>query len=739
MRKSIITVILICEIVYFVLSLSDIVHATKLHVDYTEKELIEQDEGMGVVTPEIVLPQKGIYTIDVYLDTRDSDVYISSVATEPDMDNMLGAETVFLENGESHYTYDIYARLSGIAVETQVNTERRNEEGYAKTNRISIDYQKWHSFSYYLITLFFWFGLIDTVVFLCLFKTEDVRSFVKKKGVLFFSFSAVVLLASLPVMVKDIPKGDDLIFHLMRIQGIADGLSSGYFPVKIHDRWFNGYGLPAGVFYGQVLLYPFAVLRMLGFPLGHTYRLYIVFINMVTIALTYLPFRRIMKNRYHAAAVTVFYTMALYRLMDIHKRAAVGEYTAMAFLPMVAMSFAIIYGYIDEKERNKAWIYLAIGMTGILQSHMLTVFMIAIAGVIIVLLNVKKTFCKETLMQYGKAFLLMVLLNLFYIVPFVDYYRSYSLMMKEMKKNIAAKAAYLPQIFSQVYDVNGTNGEHTPIGDMPMSVGVSTLLILAVLLFSVCRYGLESYKRAVRDMMILFSVFLIMASNLFPYDYIRKYARPIYDLLQRVQYPWRFLTILTILCACLFAVSIVLMSSQYGDKVAVIYILLVLSVTVLQSKSLEDSVIHEKSGKSYYSMTDSYWDICEYLPRNTDIEELYDTAILTSNSGVIAGNLTRNGIKSTIEVDNTTSDTGYVQLPQLCYPYYRSVDADGNNLEVIVGDYYKMCFAVPAGYKGTVYTYFREPLIWRIAEFVSLLTVLALLYGFVRYRRSSSL
>lgn len=737
MKKIIILVLISLECGYLVLSMSSIVLSPHTHIDYTEASILEQGEGTGVVTPETVLPAKGIYTVEVYMDVEDTNISIITKGTDPTIGNMLGSETVYLENGEDYFVYDIYARLNGISTQTFVYTDLRNEESTATINRISIDYQKWHTFSYYLISIIFWFSLIDVLMYVVFFRKDPVIDFIKERGFICITFVFAVLIASLPLMVKDIPVGDDLPFHLIRIQGIADGLKSGYFPVKIHDNWFNGFGMPAGVFYGQILLYPSAVLRVLGFPLGHTYRIYVIFVNILTVLVSYLTFQKMSKDRYFAAATAVFYTFALYRLMDIHKRSAVGEYTAMVFLPIVLLGVAILYDYIETESKDHAWVYIAIGMTGVLQSHMLTVFMLFIAGGITVLLNIKRTFCKETLVQFGKSIILIILLNLFYIIPFIDYYFGYSLKMKDMKKDIAAKAAYLPEIFSQVYDVNGMNGEHTPVGDMPMSIGVSAIFIFATVIFVVCIKGSKTYKRIIRDVAIVLSVFVFLASDLFPYNYLREYCKPIYDIFQKMQYPWRFLTIVTIMCTCMFSVSLLLLSTHYGKKVALLYALVILSITFLQSKRMEDSIIHEYVGKSYYSMTDTFWNECEYLPRNTEIEQLYDTKLLTSDAGVTAMNYVRRGISSTLEVSNTTGEIGYVQLPQLCYPHFRAIDKDGKDLEVIIGDYYKMCFAVPSGYKGTVHVFFQEPITWRISEIVSLITISLLILKLIRIAKLS--
>ena len=84
----------------------------------------------------------------------------------------------------------------------------------------------------------------------------------------------------------------------------------------------------------------------------------------------------------------------------------------------------------------------------------------------------------------------------------------------------------------------------------------------------------------------------------------------------------------------------------------------------------------------------------------------------------------REGINYRVSVDNASEDTGYVQLPLICYPHYMAKDENGNRPEVVVGDYYKLCFAVPGNYTGTINVRFKEPIYWRIAEMVSLLTLI---------------
>ena len=75
---------------------------------------------------------------------------------------------------------------------------------------------------------------------------------------------AAVLLSSTPLLVRFMPPGHDLTFHLNRILGVEESLKAGMIPVRINGFSFNGYGYPDPVFYPQLFLYVPAVLHGLG-------------------------------------------------------------------------------------------------------------------------------------------------------------------------------------------------------------------------------------------------------------------------------------------------------------------------------------------------------------------------------------------------------------------------------------------------------------------------------------------
>ena len=90
--------------------------------------------------------------------------------------------------------------------------------------------------------------------------------------------------------------------------------------------------------------------------------------------------RKITKSNGAGFAMAFFYMIAPYKLLDVYVRYAIGEFTALVFVPIV------FYGLYDLiNENGKKHYYIAIGAIGIILSHTLTSMYVAIFCLIYVL------------------------------------------------------------------------------------------------------------------------------------------------------------------------------------------------------------------------------------------------------------------------------------------------------------------------------------------------------------------
>lgn len=109
--------------------------------------------------------------------------------------------------------------------------------------------------------------------------TENKAAMVLKVIVLLYT------LVSIAVIWLYLPTGDDLPFHLQRLDAIAKefslGVLPGNFPFRIYTVTLEGYGYGSPLFYGDLPLYPFALLAAAGLS---TYRAYQLFLSVIVVA-----------------------------------------------------------------------------------------------------------------------------------------------------------------------------------------------------------------------------------------------------------------------------------------------------------------------------------------------------------------------------------------------------------------------------------------------------------------------
>lgn len=94
--------------------------------------------------------------------------------------------------------------------------------------------------------------------------------------------------ACLPLGLGYLTYGHDLSIHLSRIEGLKAGLLAGQFPVRMDPAIINEKGYPFSLMYSDVFLYPAAVLRILGFSLQTSYKVYVASITAATVGITFL-------------------------------------------------------------------------------------------------------------------------------------------------------------------------------------------------------------------------------------------------------------------------------------------------------------------------------------------------------------------------------------------------------------------------------------------------------------------
>lgn len=562
---------------------------------------------------------------------------------------------------------------------------------------------------------------------------------------LYAGLAALFFFSCLPLFSSFLFVGFDLHFHLSRIEGIASGLASGQFPVKIYPSLLQGQGYANGVFYGDILLYIPAILRLIGFSLQSSYRIYVALVNLATILTSYYCFAKMFGSRLTGFLGSALYSLNLYRYMCIYNRAAVGEYSAMIFLPLIFYSlWAIFTQPAEHPSYKKLWVPGVIGYSGLIQTHILTCGMAAIFTILACLICIRKVFRRETFLVLSKIVLYTALANLWFLVPFADYTLTGSFRIATAGHDIwntLANSAEPLQVFDPF--VRATGGSALLWdgiqNDACLSVGIALLLgsLLLPLLWLEPGFQTDPQNRIGKVSLGFGVLALAMATTLFPWYTIGSIFLPIEKFISTMQFTWRFLSLAGLFLAIACAAGLHLLRLR-NQKLFPSAALVIGFLAVLGTGYFYHDLYANKYSDVYYDFADvmSHTDHTpfqkqlvqlsgsEYLPAECDLDEVWLLNHPDYDSDAVSlTNYVQSALRADFSAKNHSADSQKITVPFLAYKGYQAT-LSGQEVPVFCSSKGQVQLEIPAGFSGSVTVRFVEPIYWRAAEAVSLICIL---------------
>lgn len=324
--------------------------------------------------------------------------------------------------------------------------------------------------------------------------------------------------------------GDDIRFHLSRIEGLTLALRHGdYFP-RINYFFKNGIGYASSIFYSDIFLYPAAFMRLAGWNAPETYIIYMVIINFCTFMISYSSFFAYSRNKQQSLFFAVMYGLASYRLSDVVMRAALGEVLALMVLPIA------FYGLLEIVRGNfRKWYYLSIGMAGLFFAHILTTIIFCLFLVFFLLLNGKKLWQeKSRIYAVVKAAVVTIGIVATNFFPMIEQ------MQFQKLKYATNPTIYLQKAAGSVVDYV----KSSVLNQGHNNLGILTFILLIYLLIRIRKLSIVD-----RQLILLSVIFLFLATDLFPHTLFHQ------TVFNSIQFPWRYFTIVT-LCVLWVAADI---------------------------------------------------------------------------------------------------------------------------------------------------------------------------------------
>lgn len=537
----------------------------------------------------------------------------------------------------------------------------------------------------------------------------------------------VTLLATTPMMQTYLYNADDLCYHLARLEGLKDGILDGQIPVNILPEGLQGNGY-MNAMYPYLFLYIGAFLRICRVSLAFSYKVLIFLSNLASACSAYVAVKSMVKSRRSVILAVVLYTLMPYRFTNILSRGDLGETLALIFWPLViAGLYHLIMG--DRKK----WYYLVIGFSGVLQSHILSATYVAAVCALTALLYCVRIVRDKRYVELLKAAGLTVLLNAWYVVPFLFYY---------FKENLDKEVLRWSGYFEQSINLSNMTQSVSLYNKQYFSLGLALLCGVGIgVIYLLCerQKKLSSEDGFLLYLLILGCALVFMATGYFP---SRALAENSFfnNIATMLQFPWRFLGPAS---ACFTFVGAAALERSQMIKPyrnAIFAMMIGLNLLVIVTVPADNNHMPYKNAEAVASKgheTKLVTSVGLFYPHEWRLvgvmdEKLIRSAIVSDIGSVSVHDYKKEGTKAAVAYI-ATSDQAYIELPLQNYLGYRASDEFGEPLEITQGEGGRMRFQVKGdGVEHRIYVRYGPVAGFVIANAVSALTVLFCLWWRLR-------
>ncbi len=699
---------------------------------YLDQSLITDDsvdpKYLYITTPYTDLP-RGSYEVTIVYSTDDFNNKYSANEKYSTYSVVAGTQGNRLPQKKHELKYSFFAPTTVREYQVHANYSGK---GYLFLESVTIqETNAWKNILLFYMLVFF---LLADGILLGYQRTPKEHK--REARLITMALVCLVMCSCTPLLSFFMMAGDDLPFHLNRIEAIKTSLLAGQFPNRVSPYWNNGYGYASAVLYGEAWLYLPALLRILGFTVQGAYKMYVTAINIATTFAAYRSFERILKNKKAALLGSIAYVLAPYRLVCIYMRAAVGEYTAMLFIPLIFYGLCQIYRNTEDEKSKGGWLWLLIGYTGLIQCHVISCVIVTLFVGLFCVILLKRTLCVRRLLQLVKAAVGTVLVNFWFLLPFADYYLhgyASSPWAEDVMGRMGSHGAFISQMLSlfQVgYGPSYTVMEGSGIpGERNYAMGCFLIILFLYVALRLYRGRENTALIRLGDGSLGFGLLAAFMSTVwFPWDSIQQMNGLFRMITRNLQFPWRFLGISCFFLAVLTVCFAVLLDRTVSRQIS--YGTLFLLGLAFWLSADYYMYTYTQSVEPFRYVREESLDPCnmvarEYIPKGTPIDFSEDWDSIAGEGLTIIKD-ERQGGTQVVTCQNAVDTETTLDIPFLPYRGYRCYDSQTREeLSVQLSEPGKVRVLVPPGYDGTLLVRFEEPWYWRAAEAISLFTLAA--------------
>ena len=501
----------------------------------------------------------------------------------------------------------------------------------------------------------------------------------------------LVLLALISVADLLIRPGHPVTFdghiHMTTMNQFAQSLADGEFPVTWSNNFAN-FGLPLPLFAHRLPAYLGAVLILLGASTETAYTVLVTFSLIGATILFYVFFRKY-ANQLVSLTATGIATFFPYRALNIYTRGALPEIMSTLFLPIVFLSI----WNLQHKKYHLALGLLFMSTLGIALTHpmMLLIFFIPLSLYFLSGLD-KRTALKQVVIAASSVGLALLAASYYLLPLFLEMKYFYQANIQSSIVNdgfLSLTQLYSTQWF-YTFTHPGPRGNFIKLGLFELSIFIASLIVLFLSQVDPIKKYVK--KKALPELKTWIAMSVMSLLLLLPVTKLL-YTLPLVD---KIQYPWRFLNVLQFLLPGLFV-----MLTQAVPKLQNKIVLVTLLALVLWLR------VPEFYGKNYivqpesdYAFTTANLHSLNMNPVWTGNSEEYPTkevqAEIIEGTGTLEISTAKNASRE-YQIDSET------EIRMIDYTFYFpgwNVFVDGNPVEIEYQDTrYRglITYRVPAG------------------------------------------
>lgn len=512
-------------------------------------------------------------------------------------------------------------------------------------------------------------------------KINKITNYIKENKWIHYAVIIIIgFILSLPLGKIQIRDTHDGFLHLLRLIGTNNSFKIGEIPPIIAPYFCNGGGYAMNLFYNPLVTYVPLLIKLFTSSYAIALKVFGGLCIILSGITMYKFVYEVTKKRTIAVFAAIIYLVSPYKLGDVYKRYAIGEFASFIFMPLL---FIGIYNLFNQD--GKKHYYIAIGAIGLVLTHTVTTFYTAIFCLLYVLLNINKLKEKEIIKKLIINVIFIIFISMFFIMPMLEAKQSAeytifdSAIMSTNGDYVYKNTLNLSEFFTDIGEENATT----------YIIGIPIFVLMCLTIFTYKNVD-KKYKDFFIVSLLFSFISLYMSSKYCPW-----FIFP--DFLCKLQYPWRMMGFFAFFISFIIGVNSYILLKTLCNKDITRLIIVIISVTLIliytipillqyetndyERDKIRENQVLENPYIYHMSINRDYLPKKALLLQRTYLDEKEDKMYVLQGNAEITDEQKEN-LKTSATIKDITKGT-IVEFPFFYYPGYKIVlEENGEKVEL---------------------------------------------------------